>query len=84
MPGSRIPRFRLSVSREPRDEHEHERKPRRRGFGGFNPIWGFFWLILLIILLGLIFGGYRKGTPVHNPGQPLFPGRAAVSVARVQ
>jgi hypothetical protein len=27
-----------------------------------------FWLILLIVLLGLIFGGYRKGTPIHNPG----------------
>jgi len=31
-------------------------------------IW--FWLlvaVLIILLLGLIFGGYRKGTPVSSP-----------------
>ena len=31
-------------------------------------MWAVFWLIILIVLLGLVFGGYRKGTPVKNPG----------------
>lgn len=30
-------------------------------------LWPLFWLILLIILLGLLFGGYRKGTKVGAP-----------------
>jgi hypothetical protein len=29
--------------------------------------WPLFWLILLIVLLGLLFGGYRKGTKVGAP-----------------
>jgi hypothetical protein len=64
VPGFRIPRFR-------RDE-----RPRRR----FNALWAFFWLVLLIILLGLLFGGYRKGTPIHHPGSWV---RAAVSLIRL-
>ncbi|MBS2964589.1 hypothetical protein KGA66_16150 [Actinocrinis puniceicyclus] len=31
--------------------------------------WPIFWLILVIILLGLLFGGYRKGTKVGAPQQ---------------
>lgn len=64
MPGFRIPR-------NPRDE-----RPRRRGF---NALWAFFWLIVLIIVLGLLFGGYRKGTPIHNPGSWV---RAAADLIR--
>lgn len=30
-------------------------------------LWPVFWLILIIILLGLLFGGYRKGTKVGAP-----------------
>ena len=56
MPGLRIPRR----ERQPREE--------RRRRGGFNALWAFFWLILIIILLGLIFGGYRKGSQINNPG----------------
>lgn len=62
MPGFRFPRL-------PRDE-----RPRRR----FNALWGLFWLILLIILLGLLFGGYRKGTPIHNPGSWIAGIRALI------
>jgi hypothetical protein len=29
--------------------------------------WPLFWLILLIVLLGLLFGGYRKGTKISAP-----------------
>ena len=54
----RIPRIRIRIR-----EVDEERRRRR---GGFNVLWAFFWLILLITLLGLIFGGYRKGTPIHN------------------
>jgi hypothetical protein len=35
-----------------------------------------FWLVallLLIVLLGLIFGGYRKGTKVDSTGWPALP-----------
>jgi hypothetical protein len=33
-------------------------------------LWPVFWLILIIILLGLLFGGYRKGTKVGAPPAP--------------
>jgi hypothetical protein len=29
--------------------------------------WPLFWLILLVVLLGLLFGGYRKGTKTGAP-----------------
>lgn len=29
--------------------------------------WPLFWLILVVVLLGLLFGGYRKGTKVGAP-----------------
>lgn len=35
-------------------------------------LWPIFWLILLIVLLGLLFGGYRKGTKVSAPQQPAW------------
>lgn len=38
---------------------------------GRRSVW--FWLlvvVLIILVLGLIFGGYRKGTPI-NSGFPL-------------
>jgi hypothetical protein len=55
-----LPGRRYFGFRPPRDE-----RPRRRGS---SVLWALFWLILLIVLLGLIFGGYRKGTQVNNPG----------------
>ena len=67
MPGLRIPRR----ERPPREE--------RRRRGGFNVLWAFFWLILIIIVLGLIFGGYRKGTPVKNPGSWVTSGVSVLS-----
>jgi hypothetical protein len=33
--------------------------------------WPIFWLILIIVLLGLLFGGYRKGTKVGAPAHPV-------------
>jgi hypothetical protein len=30
-------------------------------------LWPIFWLILIIVLLGLLFGGYRKGTKADAP-----------------
>lgn len=65
---------RLTIPRRRRHhEHEHEERRRRRGF---NAIWAFFWLILLIIVLGLLFGGYRKGTQIH-PGSWVRTGMSA-------
>ncbi|HTJ68033.1 MAG TPA: hypothetical protein VL551_10920 [Actinospica sp.] len=66
----RIPR----VRRRREDE-----RPRRRSF---NALWAFFWLILIIILLGLIFGGYRKGTPVNNPGTWISTGISVLTDVR--
>jgi len=60
-----LPGMRFPGSRTRREERRREERPRRRGF---SPLWALFWLILLIIVLGLIFGGYRKGTQINNPG----------------
>jgi hypothetical protein len=68
-----LPGFRYSGLRRP----PREDRPRRRRF--LNPLWALFWLILLIILLGLLFGGYRKGTPVHNPGSWVTVGSGAIA-----
>ncbi len=45
---------------------------RRPGADGAAPrplgcLWPVFWLILIIVLLGLLFGGYRKGTKIGAP-----------------
>lgn len=56
MPGLRTPR---------RRRPEDGRRPRR----STNAIWLLFWLILVIVLLGLLFGGYRKGN--KETGSPL-------------
>jgi hypothetical protein len=61
-------RYRLR-RRETRDERR--RRP-------LNALWLFFWLILIIILLGLIFGGYRKGSKVPDSWIPV--GHSAASV----
>jgi hypothetical protein len=55
-----LPGLRIPGSRRRRDE-----RPRRRGA---SAIWALFWIVVLIVLLGLIFGGYRKGTQINNPG----------------
>jgi hypothetical protein len=44
-------------------------------------IWPLFWLILLIILLGLLFGGYRKGTKVSAPSMEPAGGRVIVTAS---
>lgn len=41
--------------------------------------WPVFWLILLIVLLGLLFGGYRKGQKVSAPAPS--PVRLSASAA---
>lgn len=49
-------------------------------------LWPIFWLILIIVLLGLLFGGYRKGTkvgapwPAHHPAYTLNVLRSAGGV----
>jgi hypothetical protein len=67
LPGFRYPR--RSGYRTPREDR------RRRRF--FNPFWALLWLIVLIIVLGLLFGGYRKGSQVKNPGSWVRVGSAA-------
>jgi hypothetical protein len=52
---------------------EDGRRPRR----SLNALWLLFWLILVIILLGLIFGGYRKGN--KESGMPLPTGHAVAA-----
>jgi hypothetical protein len=57
------------------------RRRRRRDGQAAGPrplgcLWPLFWLILLIILLGLLFGGYRKGTKVSAPAD--WPVKATV------
>lgn len=66
MPGYRY-RLRRREAREGRS-----RRP-------LNALWLFFWLILIIILLGLIFGGYRKGSKV--PGSWTPAERSAVTIS---
>jgi hypothetical protein len=63
--------------RIPRRERPAREERRRRG--GFNVLWAFFWLILIIILLGLIFGGYRKGSQIKNPGSWVTVGMSVPS-----
>lgn len=75
MPGMRFPGPRLRRE-ERREEYREDRRRRRRGF---NAIWAFFWLILLIIVLGLLFGGYRKGTQINNPGSWITVGSSISS-----
>jgi hypothetical protein len=59
---------------------------RRRREDGSRPrslgcVWPIFWLILLIVLLGLIFGGYRKGT--KDSSQPELVGPCVLSSGSV-
>jgi cell division protein FtsW (lipid II flippase) len=56
----------------------YDERPRRRRA---SAIWALFWLILLIVVLGLIFGGYRKGTQINNPGSWITVG-SSISVGR--
>jgi hypothetical protein len=50
------------------------RRRRRDAASGAAPrplgcLWPIFWLILIIVILGLLFGGYRKGTKIGAPQQ---------------
>lgn len=50
------------------------RRRRREAASGAAPrplgcLWPIFWLILIIVILGLLFGGYRKGTKIGAPQQ---------------
>ncbi|HEU5429345.1 MAG TPA: hypothetical protein VFU74_20870 [Actinocrinis sp.] len=52
------------------------RRRRRDAANGAAPrplgcLWPIFWLILIIVILGLLFGGYRKGTKIGAPQQPV-------------
>jgi hypothetical protein len=38
----------------------------------FGCLWLVFWVIALVVILGLIFGGWRKGTPIHNPSSDVL------------
>jgi hypothetical protein len=69
-----LPGYRFPGSRRRRDE-----RPRRRRS---SAIWALFWIIVLIVLLGLIFGGYRKGTQVSNPGSWITVGAGISSSQR--
>jgi hypothetical protein len=63
LPGFRYPR------RRPLEDGRRRRRP-------VSAFWLFLWLILIIIVLGLIFGGYRKGT--KDPGT-WIPARSAAA-----
>ena len=61
------------------------RRRRRRDGQAAGPrplgcLWPLFWLILLIILLGLLFGGYRKGTKVSAPGMAPVRGTSVTAI----
>lgn len=61
---------------------EDRRRAERRERRGLRPrplgcLWLVFWAVLIIVLLGLLFGGYHKGTKVSAP----YPGSRA-SIAR--
>lgn len=68
MPGMRFRRRRY-----------YDERPRRRRT---SAIWALFWLIVLIVVLGLIFGGYRKGTQINNPGSWITVG-SSISAGRL-
>jgi cell division protein FtsW (lipid II flippase) len=70
-----LPGFRIPGSRRRRDERERRRR-------SSSAIWALFWIIVLIVLLGLIFGGYRKGTQVNNPGSWIRVGTGISSSRR--
>ena len=55
-----------SRRRDRRDRRGREdgSKPRRLGC-----VWPVFWLILVIILLGLAVGGYHKGTKIGSQSE---------------
>jgi len=67
----------FSSRRRERRRREDGSRPRRLGCW-----WPLLWLILLIVLLGLIFGGYRKGTKVGS--QIEFGGWSARSSGSAQ
>jgi len=65
-----------------------ERRERRRREDGSRPrrlgcFWPVLWLIVLIVILGLIFGGYRKGSKVGG-SQIEFGGWSARSSGSAQ
>jgi hypothetical protein len=45
-----------------REDRRESRRPRPLGC-----LWLIFWLLLIIVLLGLLFGGYHKGSKVSAP-----------------
>jgi hypothetical protein len=77
LPGLRFP-GKVPGFRSRRQDERYERDGRRRR-RYFNPLWIFLWLILLIIVLGLLFGGYRKGSKINNPGSSLTVRSAAIA-----
>jgi hypothetical protein len=61
------------------------RAERRERADGSRPrslgcAWPAFWVVVLIVLLGLIFGGYHKGTKVGS--QPEFVGGSSFASSR--
>ena len=55
--------FGFNSRRRDRRVREDGSKPRRLGC-----VWPVFWLILVIVLLGLAVGGYHKGTKIGSQG----------------
>ena len=61
-----------------RRRHWRDAPPPRR-YGAIGCLWLVFAVIVIIVLLGLIFGGWTQGTKVNQPGsapQNLVSGRS--------
>lgn len=67
------PRRRLSRRR---DAGAQSAAPRPLGC-----LWPLFWLILIVVLLGLLFGGYRKGAKIGAPASSATYSHARLGAA---
>lgn len=69
-------------------EEERARRPywredprARRRFGIIGCLWLIFVAVVVILILGFIFGGWEQGTKINQPGS-VVPGAVPVSAPR--
>jgi type VI protein secretion system component VasF len=51
-----------------RRRYWREEERRRRRFGAIGCLWMAFVAIVIILVLGFIFGGWRQGSKINQPG----------------